>query len=483
MAGIQAHLEHLLRRAGFGAGAAELQAYEGKSTFEVISALLDGDGPDDVDAKMGQVGYATFTARGPFSPSSVIDDARQRWLFRMVHSQRPLHEKMALFWHNHFATAYSKVAGTFGSVQGTKMMALKRGELPGPQGQIEMFREKGLGSFRDLLVAVAQDPAMLVWLDGRTNTRQRPQENFGREIMELFTLGVGHYTEEDVYAAARVFTGWNLRFQNNGEIDANNFYEFQYVPDRHDPTAKTFTFPIYRDGSLTIPARAAGAGLQDGIDFINALATHPATAERLARKLWRFFVSEVTEPDQEFLRSAASIYLSNDTRIKPLVQYVLQSRAFQNPGHWHERYSWPVEYVVRAAKEVGFSGFSVDSMRTSLVAMGQSLYEPPDVAGWELGQGWFSTGAMLARINYASTLAANQRFLLAGAASGSSASADSVLQLFLDRLPAPFESGPIDELRGYLLDGGAWTGSASQLQTKCAGLVRLIVGSSEYQVM
>ena len=192
MAGNQAH-EHLLRRAGFGAGAAELAALEGKSAFAALAYVLDvEDQPDDVDSKIGQSDHISVTAVGrPFSPDTSIEDARQRWLFRMVHSQRPLQEKMALFWHNHFATAYSKVAGAVGALQGTKMMALKGGELPGPPGQIELFREQGLGSFRDLLVAVARDPAMLVWLDGRTNTRQRPQENFGREIMELFTFGRG----------------------------------------------------------------------------------------------------------------------------------------------------------------------------------------------------------------------------------------------------------------------------------------------------
>jgi uncharacterized protein (DUF1800 family) len=484
MAANQAHLEHLLRRAGFGASAAELQAMDGMSTSDGIAYLLDvDDQPDDVDSKIGQADYINVVARGPFSPNTAIEDARQRWLFRMVHTRRPLQEKMALFWHNHFATAYSKIAGSFGGVQATKLMALKARELPGTQGQLELFREKGLGSFRDLLLAVAQDPAMLVWLDGRTNTRQRPQENFGREIMELFTLGVGHYTEEDVYAAARVFTGWNLRFFNSG-VDATNYYEFQYIPGNHEPGAKTFTFPIYRDGTTTIPARAASGGMQDGIDFITALATHPATAERLARKLWSFFVSEAVEPDPDFVRGAASIYLLNGTRIKPMVQYVLQSRWFQNPGNWHARYSWPVEFVVRAVKEVGFLGFSVDAMRGPLVAMGQTLFEPPDVAGWTLGPGWFSTGAMLARVNFASTIAANQRFNLAIAAGGAKGSPEELVDYFIGRLsPAPFDPGPLDELRAYLVDGAPWTGSTAQLQIKGAGLARLIVGSGEYQLM
>src|SRR5690349_21986291 len=160
MAVNQEHLGPLLRRAGFGASAAELSALEGKSTFEALAYLLDVDGqPDDVDSKIGRTDHINVTARaGGFAPNSSIEDARQRWLFRMIHSQRPLQEKMALFWHNHFATAYSKVAGVVGAVQATKMMALKPGELPGPQGQIETFRQHALGNFRNLLIEVARDP-------------------------------------------------------------------------------------------------------------------------------------------------------------------------------------------------------------------------------------------------------------------------------------------------------------------------------------
>ena len=475
-----------MRRAGFGASPVDLNDLDGMSTFDAIAYVVNyEEQPDDVDSKIGRADHVSVTARvGGFSPNTNIEDARQRWLFRMVHSKRPLQEKMALFWHNHFATAYSKLNGAVGPVQATKMLALKSGELAGPQGQIELFKKYALGSFRDLLIEVAKDPAMVVWLDGRTNTRQQPQENFGREIMELFTLGVGNYTEQDVYAAARVFTGWNLRFVGSNVNDPQAYYQFAYVPNNHETTAKTFTFPIYRDGTTTIPTRAASAGMEDGIDFITALARHPATARRLARKVWNFFVSESSEPDPNFISSAASIYLLNDTRMEPVVQYALQSRWFQNPGNWYSRYSWPVEYVVRALKEVGYTGFSVDSARGPLTAMGQTLFEPPDVAGWELGQGWFSTGAMLARMNFAATLAFNQRFNLATAAAGAKDSPEKLVGFFLDRLSAaPFDNAPHEELTAYLSTGGAWTGSTAQLQSKGAGLTRLIVGSAEYQLM
>ena len=137
---------------------------------------------------------------------------------------------------------------------------------------------------------------MLVWLDGKSNTKAKPQENFGREIMELFTVGVGHYTEADVYAAARVFTGWNLR-RSEGyrrtSSDMNAYQEFVYNADEHDTNAKTFSFPIYSNGSRTIPERSESAGMQDGVDLITALAIHPETARRLARKFWNFFISEI----------------------------------------------------------------------------------------------------------------------------------------------------------------------------------------------
>jgi uncharacterized protein (DUF1800 family) len=484
MARSNLQVEHLLRRAAFGPNAMDLARFGDVSPSVVYSHLLDYDRiADDVDSKIGQPGYVGTTSPGrPFSPYTNIEDARQRWLFRMVHSQRPLEEKMALFWHNHFATAYSKIAGVVGPVQATKMLGLKTGELPGPQGQIELFRKFALGNFRNLLIEVAKDPAMLVWLDGRTNTRARPQENFGREIMELFTFGVGNYSEQDVYAAARVFTGWNLRTVTaGGRNDPASYYEFAYRSNQHDTEAKTFTFGIY-GADNTIPARAAAEGIQDGVDLISALARHPETARRLARKLWSFFITDFEAPDPSFVEAVANEYLRNNTEMKPVVGAILRSRWFVDPPTWHTRYSWPVEFVVRAIREVGWEGFSLDTARTPLTNMGQTLLEPPDVAGWDLGPGWFSTGAMLARMNFAATLAANQKFNLGRAAAAYRSSPEDFLAFFLDRLsPSPFEQEPYGELMAYLTSGGAWTGSDTQLNAKAAGLAKLIVGSSEYQ--
>ena len=475
-------VEHLMRRAGFGMSPDERARMSDLAVPVLIDMLVNYErAADDVDGRIGQNEYVGITARGQFSPYTNIEDARQRWLFRMVHSQRPLQEKMALFWHNHFATAYSKVASVVGGAQATKMMALKSGELPGPQGQIELFRQSALGSFRDLLIEVAKDPAMLVWLDGRLNTRQRPQENFGREIMELFTFGVGNYTEQDVYAAARVFTGWSIRLVNGGN-DANSYYETVYNAANHDATAKAFTFPIYSNGERTIAARSAADGMQDVVDFVTALARHPQTARRLAAKLWNFFISEAHAPEEAFLRTVASVYLENNTNMRPVVRSILRSQWFAERDHYYSRYSWPVEYVVRAIKETGWTGLSVDTARTPLTNMGQTLFEPPDVNGWDLGRGWFSTGSMLARMNFASTLAANQRFNLARDAGAFRSSAEKVMGYYMTRFtPAPFDNQPYAELVAYLNGGGSWTGSDAQVNARAPGLARLIVGSSEYQ--
>ena len=164
-------IEHLLRRAGFGANQDEIDDYMDLGFGGTVRRLLEYDTvPDDVDALIGKPGYVGITATGGFSPRTNIAHSRQRWLFRMVHTRRPLQEKMALFWHNHFATAYSKIAGALGNEEGARYMAAKPSEDPNQvKGQIELFREHALGNFRDLLVNVAKDPAMLVWLDGRLN--------------------------------------------------------------------------------------------------------------------------------------------------------------------------------------------------------------------------------------------------------------------------------------------------------------------------
>jgi uncharacterized protein (DUF1800 family) len=476
-------VEHLIRRAGLGAGPAEHSGFSGMTYREVVDLLVDYEWfPDTVDSFIGRPDYAAITVKTQFSPNTVINDARQRWLFRMIHAERPLQEKMALFWHNHFGVAYSKLAGAYGSTEGARMMAAKPEDDPGNvTGHIELLRRRGLGNFRDLLVAAAKDAAMLVWLDGRTNVKGKPQENFARELMELFTMGVGFYTEPDVYAGARVFTGWNLQ-RIGAASDPAGHYEFVYNASQHETTAKTFSFPIYTDGTRTIPARAASDGMQDGLDLIDAVVRHPETSRRLARKLYGFFVNETSEPDPLFIEELAGVFVQNQYEMKPLLRYLFTSPEFLDPASYYARYSWPVEFVVRSIKETGWTGFSVNDAITPLTNMGQMLFEPPDVAGWETGRGWFSTGTMLARMNFAATLAKNQKTILAASARDVAKAPQDVLGRVLDRFnAAPFELAEYNALLAYLQGSGAWTGSDAQLGVKVPGLVHLILGSAQYQ--
>jgi len=483
-------IDHLYRRAGFGASQEEVDEYTRLSVASYAGAVARLLGyeefEDTVDSLVGTTGYVGVTARAGagFQPATNILDGRQRWLFRMVHSKRPLQEKMALFWHNHFATAYTKVVNDIGdSIIATRMFSAKVDDDGSrTHGQLQLFRDHALGNFRDLLIEVAKDPAMLVWLDGRTNVRARPQENFARELMELFTLGVGEFAETDVYAGARVFTGWNLTLVNRGTAQAR--YDFFYNAAQHEPSAKDFTFPIYRDGSRVIPARSAAEGMQDGIDLINAVARHPATGPRLARKLYGYFVNEVDRPDESMINGLARLYYGTNFEIAPMVQAILVSSQFRDPANYYKRYSWPVEFVVRSIKEVGWRGFSLNSALTPLVNMGQQLFEPPDVNGWELGRGWFSSGGMLARMNFAALLATNQRFNLRDQARGQVDSPESLLSYMLDRMTPPdFAGDAYNALLDYTRAGAAWTGSDAQLTTKSSGLAHLIAGSGDYQLV
>jgi uncharacterized protein (DUF1800 family) len=300
--------------------------------------------------------------------------------------------------------------------------------------------------------------------------------------MELFSLGIGHYTEQDVYAAARVFTGFNWQVVGN-RADVNaSYYTFLYRPQDHDTNAKEFTFPIYPDGSRTIPARAAASGEQDAVDFINALARHPATAERLATRLYRFFVNETGGVDTGLVGQMSQAYLTGNFSIKAMLQVVFYSQAFLGGNNNFQRYSWPVEYVVRAIKETGWTGFSVNNAITPLNNMGQHLYEPPDVNGWALGAEWFSTSSMLQRMNFSATLAANQRFNLARDAQPYRQSPDQVLNYMLSRFQSMgFDSAATTAMMEYLRSGAGWTGTDAQLQQRVPGLTRLIVGAGEYQ--
>jgi hypothetical protein len=173
--------------------------------------------------------------------------------------------------------------------------------------------------------------------------------------------------------------------------------------------------------------------MQDGFDLITALAVHPETGRRLARKFWNFFISEIQPPDPSFVEAVAGVYRQNGTEIRPVVRYILNSVWFNDPSARYARYSWPAEFVVRSIKEVGWQNYSLDNARSPMAAMGQQLFEPPNVGGWPLGANWFSTSTMLARTNFAAALAGNQKAFLAATLAADAGTADGLISTMLNR--------------------------------------------------
>ena len=331
----------------------------------------------------------------------------------MVHSQRPLQEKMALFWHNHFATAFSKVNGTFGSVHATKMMAGRPDQVAGgiSAGSISCSATWRPATSASCSIEVARDPAMLVWLDGRNNTR-------GAAAGELRPRDHGalHDRARQLHrsrrlAAARVFTGWGLRLPGDRATPETSYYEFVYNAKqaRRHRQGRSRSRSI-RTAARTIPARPAAQGMQDGLDLIAALARHPATAHRLARKLYGYFISEVATPDERVVSDLANAFMQNDGNIKAVLRRLFSTEAFLGLRVrallLADRVRRAVDQGDRLERPVGRRGD--DAARQH----GPALYEPPDVNGWALGAEWFSTASMLSRMNFAATLMGNQKFNL-----------------------------------------------------------------------
>jgi hypothetical protein len=279
------------------------------------------------------------------------------WANRMVQTSHPLEQKMALFWHGHFATHENKVRDY------RKMMQ-----------QIDLFEQGATGNLRDLTVKVAQNPAMLYFLDAQYNVKGAPNENFAREVMELFTMGVGNYSEQDVRECARAFTGWY--FDN---------LAFKIDPEKHDAGVKTF---LGRTGRF------------DGVDVIGIIFEQPVTAEYLAAKIYRFLVRDELSPD---LRARlGSVLRASNYEVKPLLTAILSSRDFYSQASYGGHIKGPVEHLIAMMKHLGADGVpGVPDFNQSTIAMGQHLLNPASVAGWAGGKAWITPGLLIARGNVA----------------------------------------------------------------------------------
>ena len=343
-------MAHLLRRAGFGVAPRELDRRLAVGFERTVHELLEFEGDDglaEVDKLIG--GILDFNA---------IDDVRTWWVYRMVHTRRPLVEKVAFFWHGHFATAVGKVGNAQWMAQ-----------------QNQIFREHGLGRFGDLLQRVARDPAMLGYLDGSSNRKAHPNENFAREVMELFTTGLGPYSEKDVQEAARAFTGWQVK---DGA--------FAFNPGDHD------------DGSKTVLGRS---GRFDGSDVLRILSEHPATGQRICRKLFSFFAHD--DPPAKAVQPLVQAWSDSGGSIREVLRALFLSPEFSSSRAWRAKIKSPAEYVIGTIRALGGT-VTPRAMAPLMARMGQDLFNPPSVKGWDGGRAWISTSSLFERFNFAAAV-------------------------------------------------------------------------------
>jgi uncharacterized protein (DUF1800 family) len=299
------------------------------------------------------------------------EQLRGWWLYCMLHGGHPLREKLVLFWHNHFATSIAKV------LDPTLMF-----------GQNCLLRAHALGKFGPMLQAISRDPAMLIWLDSNSNVKGRPNENYARELMELFSLGVGHYTERDIREAARAFTGWHT----NGE-------QFTFDARSHDGGAKSVL---------------GQTGAWDGGDVVRIVLEQPTAARFLVRKFYHTFISEKAVPPDALLEPLCESLRKSGYDIADLVKTMLMSRHFYSGYAFRQRIKGPVEYVLGAVQAVyrpfaesesDYRPLPQQALVGWLEAMGQRLFAPPNVKGWPGAQSWLNTATVLERDNFAEALA------------------------------------------------------------------------------
>jgi len=369
---------HLMRRAGFHARYDDLERYADQGYDATVDWLthpeLEPETDEDIVLRYTPMYVEPQGFTGPVG----------RWLYRMLNTKRPLEEKMALFWHGVFAT------GFFKSNSGSAMWK-----------QCEMLLRHGMGNFRTLLLELSKNPAMIHWLDNCDNHKDAPNENWGRELLELFSMGVGNYTEDDVKSAARAFTGWT--YSDPLPRVPYLYYEnkFEYRPWDHDDSIKTFL---------------GETGPFNGEDIVDIVVKQPSTGQFIARHLYNFFVADeppvpawpYTPPrDPEAVELLAQVYRDSGYEIRPILETLFKSDFFKSARF--EKVKSPLELVVNAVKltgdfEVEMGTFPKDrltAMAGSIGAMGQQVLNPPSVEGWHTGKEWIDSGALVQRVNFA----------------------------------------------------------------------------------
>ena len=338
---------HLLRRAGFGPDPDQWAALKDKPYEAVLDQLLadlDAPAPQDPEG---------------FDPYQ-LGTIQQVWLERMVGGSQPLAEKLALFWHGHFATSEAKISDP--------VLMWK---------QYQLFRTNGAGAFRDLVLGVSRDVAMIRWLDGNSNRKGHANENYGRELQELFTLGIGHYTEQDIREIARAFTGWGSRH-----------HHFVFRARFHDDGEKTFHGKTGKFG---------------GEDVVRILTELPRCAEFISEKLVRFFSH--LDPTKGEVQQVSEAFTASGGDIKATLRALFRAPFFRSERSFRRLVRSPVEFCVGALRATGVQQVP-PWIHGALDRMGQILFRPPSVKGWTSGQGWLSSGGVVERLRLAQRIRA-----------------------------------------------------------------------------
>ena len=417
-------IAHLMRRAGFGATREELEALQAKGYEGVVDDLLDPERFPETREDL----YHRYLPYDSQAPNHEVSGCL--WLYRMINTQRPLEEKMTLFWHHVFATGGSKV------IIGHVMTQ-----------QVETFRKLALGDVRTLLLALSKDPAMIFWLDNWENHRDSMNENYGRELLELFSMGVGNYSEDDVKAAARAFTGWTFARTLPVAPYWLNPARFEFDATDHDDCEKEF---LGHTGPL------------NGDDIIDIILSNEATASFIARHLYNFFVAdEVPVPswnsmrprEPEAIHQLAEVMRETDYDMRAVMRTLFLSDFFKDSQF--DRVRSPLELAVSVVKLTGGYPEPDEALREDVYraidGMGQQLLNPPGVEGWQTGEGWINSGALVERVNFVS-----RKFSDADNA-GVKAIIDRVLAGGADPTPEQLVDRCLDVLGPMTVESPTWT--------------------------
>lgn len=368
---------HLLNRAGFGGTPADIDKLVTLGLERAVDSLVNFESlpetmPNPEWAQADPERFTRYKEMRTATPDqrqemrrmqqrtqrNELQDLRQWWLQRMATGARPLQEKLVLFWHGHFATSAQKVKDAF--------LMFK---------QNDVFRQHALGDWLTLLTAVSKDPAMLLWLDQAQSRKQHPNENFAREVMELFALGEGNYTEKDITEAARAFTGWSYDRLNQ---------EFIYRRNQHDDSAKTI---FGRTANFT------------GDEVLKLIVEQPQSARFISRKLWTFFAAE--NPSDGLVDALTASFRANQLRFKPLLRAMFLSEEFYSPEVMRQQVKSPVQWLVSSVRMLERELPAAQLTANALRQLGQDLLMPPNVKGWDGGLSWITTSNLLNRYNYA----------------------------------------------------------------------------------